>query len=135
MRTDHPYPFCEGLSMSNSDQSSRRSFLKHSAGAAAGLAALGVPAVQAQGANEILNIGCIGTGGRCRTLMHSLVKVPKVRIAAVCDIYDGNLKEGQKLADDKAFATKKYKELLDRKDLDAVLIGTPDHWHVPMTIA
>jgi predicted dehydrogenase len=113
---------------------SRRSFLKHSAAAAAGLAALGVPAVQARDANDTLTIGCIGTGGRCRTLMKSLAKIPKVRIAAVCDIYDTNLEAGRKLADPKAFATKRYKELLDSKDLDAVLIGTPDHWHVPMTI-
>ncbi len=120
--------------MSSSVVPSRRSFLKHSAVAAAGLAALTVPACQARDANETLNIGCIGTGGRCRTLMKSLVQVPKVRIAAVCDIYDGNLAEGKKLADDKAFSTKHYKELLERKDLDAVLIGAPDHWHVPMTI-
>jgi predicted dehydrogenase len=114
---------------------SRRTFLQKSATVAAGLATYGVPAVQARDANDTLNIGCIGTGGRCRTLMKSLVKIPKVRIAAVCDIYDGNLSAGQKLADDKAFVTKHFKELLDRKDLDAVLIGTPDHWHVPMTIA
>src|SRR6266851_6749823 len=109
--------------MTNLDASSRRSFLKHSAAAAAGLAALAVPAAQARDANDTLAIGCIGTGGRCRTLMQSLVKVPKVRIAAVCDIYDGNLEAGRKLADEKAFFTKQYKELLDRKDLDAVLIG------------
>jgi predicted dehydrogenase len=120
--------------MSNPNASSRRSFLKNSAAAAAGLAALAVPACQARDPNDTLNVGCIGTGGRCRTLMQSLVKVPKVRIAAVCDIYDGNLEAGRKLADPKAFATKHYKELLDRNDLDAVLIGTPDHWHVPMTI-
>ena len=40
----------------------------------------------------------------------------------------------KKLADPKAFATKHYRELLDRKDIDAVLIGSPDHWHVPMTV-
>jgi predicted dehydrogenase len=120
--------------MSNHEVSSRRSFLKHSAAAAAGLATFGVSAAQARDANETLTIGCIGTGGRCRTLMQSLVKIPKVRIGAVCDIYDGNLEAGRKLADPKAFSTKHYKELLERKDLDAVLIGTPDHWHVPMTI-
>ena len=40
----------------------------------------------------------------------------------------------KKLADPKAFATKQYEELLDRKDIDAVLIASPDHWHVPMTV-
>src|SRR5262249_45751068 len=70
----------------------------------------------------------------CRHLMHSLAGIPKVRIAAVCDVWDANLAEGRKLADPRAFVTKKYKEMLDRKDIDAVLIGTPDHWHVPMTV-
>jgi predicted dehydrogenase len=113
---------------------SRRSFLKAAGGAAAGVAALGVPAVNVLGANEQLAVGCIGTGGRCRALMKSLAEIPNVRMVAVCDIYDGALEEGRKLADPRAFATKKYKELLDRKDIDAVVIGAPDHWHVPMTV-
>jgi predicted dehydrogenase len=113
---------------------SRRAFLKTSTGAAAGLAAWGAPALNVLGANDRLNIGCIGTGGRCQALMKSLAQVANVRIAAVCDIYDVHLGMGRKLADAQAFATKQYKEILDRKDIDAVLIGTPDHWHVPITI-
>ncbi|HEY1861188.1 MAG TPA: Gfo/Idh/MocA family oxidoreductase [Gemmataceae bacterium] len=120
--------------MNLSSDLSRRSMLKSSAGAAAGLAAFGLPAFNVLGANETLNIGCIGTGGRCRTLMQSLVKVPNVCIAAVCDIYDVHLDEAKKIADPKATATKRYKDILDSKDIDAVLIGSPDHWHVPMTI-
>src|SRR4051794_20434852 len=92
-------------------------------------------ASRALAASDTLNVGCIGTGGRCRQLMKSLIKVPGVRLAAVCDIYDSNLAEGRKLADPKALVTKRYEEVLNRKDIDAVLIGTPDHWHVPMTIA
>jgi predicted dehydrogenase len=113
---------------------SRRSFLASSAVTAAGVAAFGVRAVNALGANEVLNIGCIGTGGRCQALMRSLAQVPKVRIAAVCDIYEPHLAMARKLADPKALAVKNYKEVLDRKDIDAVLIGSPDHWHVPMTV-
>src|SRR5262249_8344341 len=85
-------------------------------------------------ANGILSVGCIGTGGRCRHLMKSLVKIPDVRIDAVCDVWDVSLTEGKKLADPKAVMTKKYKEVLDNKDIHAVLIGTPDHWHVPITV-
>ena len=85
-------------------------------------------------ANDTIEVACLGTGGRCRTLMKSLAQVPGVRIAAVCDIYDPHLNEGKKLADPKAVATKHYRELLDRKDIDAVLIGSPDHWHVPMAV-
>src|SRR5438067_12571742 len=109
---------------------SRRTFIK----GAAALAAFGVPAVNVLGANDTLQIGCIGTGGRCRHLMPALARIPNVRIAAVCDIFDNNLEAGRKLADPKAFVTRKYKELLDRRDIDAVLIASPDHWHVPMTL-
>jgi predicted dehydrogenase len=111
----------------------RRSFLKTSA-AAAGLAAITAPAANVLGANETLNVGCLGTGGRCRTLMESLVKVPNVRLAAVCDIWDNSLEAARKIAGPRATATKHYKEVLDSKDIDAVLIGSPDHWHVPMTV-
>ncbi len=85
-------------------------------------------------ANETIEAGCIGTGGRCRELMRALQRIPNVRIAAVADVWDVNLAEGRKLADPKAFATKDYRELLDRKDIDAVVIGAPDHWHTPMTV-
>ena len=113
---------------------SRRSFLKTSTAAAGTVAALSVPAANVLGANETLNVGCIGTGGRCRALMKSLKTIPNVRIAAVCDIYDAHLKLARELADPKALAVKQYKDILDRKDIDAVLIGSPDHWHVPMTV-
>ncbi len=109
----------------------RRSFLKTTAALAAGALA-GSEKVWA--ANETLNIACIGTGGRCRALMKSLAAVPGVRLAAVCDIWDAALEEARKLADPKAVASKNYKEILNRKDIDAVLIGSPDHWHVPMTV-
>jgi predicted dehydrogenase len=113
---------------------SRRSFLKTSATTAAGLTAFAVPAANVLGANDTLQVGCIGTGGRCQALMRSLAQVPNVRISAVCDVWDVHLDRARKLADPKAFATKQYKEILDRKDIDAVLIGAPDHWHVPMTV-
>lgn len=114
---------------------SRREVLQSSAVAAAGIVTAGYSAT-ARGfaANEEITVGCIGTGGRCRTLMKPLATIPGVRIAAVCDVWDHHLAEGQKLADPKAFATKDYHALLARQDIDAVLIGSPDHWHVPMTI-
>lgn len=86
-------------------------------------------------ANDTLRIGLIGCGGRCRHLVKSFPGLPNVKITAVCDIWDTNLHEGSKLADPKAYATKHYEELLARKDVDAVLIGSPDHWHVPLTVA
>src|SRR5262249_3413239 len=86
-------------------------------------------------ANDTPNVACIGTGGRCRTLMQSLREIPNVRLAAVCDVWDLALVQGAQLADPKAERSKEFRRLLDRKDIDAVLIGSPDHWHVPMTVA
>jgi len=111
---------------------SRRGFLA-AAGTAAAVATHGDVA-RAYAAGNTINVACIGTGGRCRTLMQSLAKVPDVRLAAVCDIYDGHIDAARKIADPKAIVSRRYKELLERKDIDAVLIGSPDHWHVPMTI-
>ncbi|MBX9580071.1 MAG: Gfo/Idh/MocA family oxidoreductase [Gemmataceae bacterium] len=111
----------------------RREFL--AAGTAALLAATSVESARGFRANDTLRVGIIGPGGRARGLMQSLKKVPNVTITAVCDVWDANLAEGKKLADPQAFATKAHEELLDRKDVDAVLIGTPDHLHVPLTVA
>ncbi|VTT98267.1 oxidoreductase domain-containing protein : Putative dehydrogenase OS=Singulisphaera acidiphila (strain ATCC BAA-1392 / DSM 18658 / VKM B-2454 / MOB10) GN=Sinac_2838 PE=4 SV=1: GFO_IDH_MocA: GFO_IDH_MocA_C [Gemmataceae bacterium] len=109
----------------------RRTFLAASALATAGLL---TESSRGFAANDTLQVGLIGTGGRCRQLVKSFGGLPNVKITAVCDVWDQNLAEGQKVADPKAFATKQYEELLARKDVDAVLIGSPDHWHVPLTI-
>jgi len=107
----------------------RREFL------AAGAAALAVESSRGFKANDTLRVGLIGVGGRCRHLVKSFPNLPNVAITAVCDVWDANLAEGKKLANKDAFATKNFEELLARKDVDAVLIGSPDHWHVPLTIA
>lgn len=85
-------------------------------------------------ANETIQIGVIGSGGRARALMRALDRIPGVKITALADIWDASLTEARKLADPQAFVTKNYLDLLERKDVDAVLIGSPDHWHVRMTV-
>jgi predicted dehydrogenase len=114
------------------ESTSRREVLKD-----LGYAALGGYLATSRGyaANETINIGCIGTGGRAQGLMKALAKIPGVRMIAVCDVWDKHLVEGKQLADAQAFATKEYREILDRKDIDAVLIGTPNHQHVRMMTA
>lgn len=112
---------------------SRRSFLRTAAvsGAAATFA---TSTATAQDANNRINIGLIGTGGRCRHLMQALAKVPNTRMMALCDVYQPNLDQASKLADPKATTYRDYRRLLDNKDVHAVLIASPDHWHVPMTV-
>lgn len=111
---------------------SRRSFVQAAAVAAGSLATL--ETARGYAANDTLHVGCIGTGGRCRRLMESLRTIPGVKITAVSDVWDVHLDAGKKLAEANATTFKDYRELLARKDIDAVLIGSPDHWHVPMTI-
>jgi predicted dehydrogenase len=119
-----------------SPHETRRAFLEHLGLAGTGALLAGVTVESARGfqANDTIEVGCIGTGGRCQALMRSLTQVPNVRISAICDIFQPHLERARQLADAKAFATERYRDVLDRKDIDAVLIGTPDHWHVPMTI-
>ncbi|MFN4261143.1 MAG: Gfo/Idh/MocA family protein [Gemmataceae bacterium] len=107
----------------------RRHFLASTAALAASHAA-----VRPASANDTITVACIGTGGRCRRLMQSLNQIKGVKMVAVCDVWDQHLHLGKELADKNAVAVKDYRALLDRKDIDAVLIGSPDHWHVPMTV-
>lgn len=85
-------------------------------------------------ANDTIHVGLIGTGGRCRHLLRSLLTIPKVRITAMADVWDTALAETRKLVGDEPVAMRDYRALLDRRDVDAVIIATPDHWHVPATI-
>src|SRR5262249_37457160 len=98
-------------------------------------AACTAPAAGALGANDTLTVGLIGTGGRCRHLMKALARIPKVRMAAVCDIYDVNLDLARRqIGDPNVFATRHYQEVLDRKGIEPVRTPSPDPGHVPMTV-
>lgn len=113
----------------------RREMLKLTGAAALLAGGLRRGAAYSFAANETINVAVIGAGGRAGQLMRALPRIEKTRIAAVCDVWDTALNAGKKLADPQAFATKDYRAILDRKDIDAVIVGTPDHWHVPITVA
>jgi predicted dehydrogenase len=86
-------------------------------------------------ANETIGIGCIGTGGRAQALMKNLESVKGVRITAISDVRSDNLEKARQIAGPSAFSSRDFRELLQRRDVDVVLIGAPDHQHVPLTIA
>ena len=109
-------------------KSERRFFLKT-------LAAGASAARYAFPANDTVSIGCIGTGGRAQVLMRNLEAVKGSRISAVCDVWDENLGKARQIAGPQAAAAKDFRAVLDRKDIDAVLIGAPDHQHVPLAMA
>lgn len=89
---------------------------------------------QTLGANERLRLGVIGTGGRARSLMGTFKNAPNNEMIAVCDVYEPNLAQGATIAATGARQYKDYRELLADKNIDAVIIGSPDHWHKQMTL-
>jgi predicted dehydrogenase len=113
----------------------RRGFLKGAAAAGAGLAAFGglTPAA-ALGANNRIRMGLIGCGNRGSYVISIFRKNPGVQVVAVCDVYEPHRLKQQRRAGPQATAHLDYHEVLDRKDIDAVLIATPDHWHKQILI-
>ena len=94
----------------------------------------GSSAALAQTPSEKLNLGLIGAGGRGRRVMTHFKENPAVRAAAVCDVYEPNLERGLTAAGPGTKTYRDYKELLADKDIDIVLIASPEHWHHQMVL-
>jgi predicted dehydrogenase len=86
------------------------------------------------GANDTIRLGGIGVGGRGASDLGIAAKAERTQVVAVADVYAPRLAEIKEKLAPSGFGYKDYRELLDRKDIDAVIIGSPDHWHVPMII-
>lgn len=113
---------------------SRRTFLKAAAGTA-GLA-LSMPAAsygRVLGANERIRVGIIGMGRQSRGHLQTLLDMSEVEVAALCDVYEPNLSYASEQAP-AADAYADFRRVLERSDIDAVVIGTPDHWHALPTV-
>src|SRR5271170_6533808 len=80
-------------------------------------------------ANDHIQIALIGAGGQGMGDTKVAVQVPGVKLVAVADCYDGRLEHSKELWGDDLFTTRDYAQVLERKDIDAIIIGTPDHWH------
>jgi hypothetical protein len=90
--------------------------------------------------NSRINLGCIGVGPQGRGDMGNFLAQKDTRVVALCDVAKRNLDQAAKQVnqhyqDDNCATYADFHELLSRKDVDAVLIATPDHWHVPVAIA
>jgi predicted dehydrogenase len=85
-------------------------------------------------ANDLVQIALIGAGGMGNADTSTSVTVPGVKLVAACDLYDGRLDAIRKKYGSDIFVTKSYQEILGRKDIDAVIIATPDHWHKDISI-
>ena len=104
---------------------SRRDFAKLSA---AGVAAA-LTARRAYGANERVRLGFIGLGNRGDQVLDAFLVHKDCEVVAVCDLWQPYLDFAAKKAGTSPKMHKDYHEVLDRKDVDAVVICTPDHWH------
>jgi len=121
----------------------RRDFLKV-AGTASAASALGVktyalttapnaPATPIA-ANDTIQLALIGAGIQGQGDTRTAIQVPGVKLVAVADCYDGRLAHSKEMWGNDIFTTRDYKEILARKDVDAVIIGTPDHWHKQIAV-
>ena len=129
------------------DAITRRRFLQTKFAAAAALTAFPsiIPASALGKAGSIapsnrITIGCIGVGPRGRAVMGDFLRRADARVAALCDVAQMNLdrardKVKEKYQNSDCATYHDFRELLTRDDIDAVLIGSPDHWHVAMAMA
>jgi predicted dehydrogenase len=86
------------------------------------------------GANDRLRVALIGAGGRGRSVTRRARDTPNVEIVAVSDVYVPRREQAAQEMGETAKPAKDYREILGRKDIDAVIIATPDHWHTPMIL-
>jgi predicted dehydrogenase len=86
------------------------------------------------GANDRVQVGFIGYGLIGAQHVHDFQKLPDVDLAAICDVYQPRLEQGLAACGSRAKGYRDFRKLLDDKDIQAVVISTPDHWHALMTI-
>jgi predicted dehydrogenase len=84
--------------------------------------------------NDNVNVALIGAGGMGTADAMTAKMIPGVKIVAACDLFDPRLAEAKKNFGADIFTTRDYKEILSRKDIDAVIVGTPDHWHKEISV-
>ncbi|MDX2048125.1 MAG: Gfo/Idh/MocA family oxidoreductase, partial [Chitinophagaceae bacterium] len=128
--------------------SSRRKFLQHLSGTALLFGTTGLDRLMAEeqyetrmlsfnrnfSANDKVRIAVIGTGIMGHSDLNTALKIPGVELAAACDLYTGRLERMKELHGKDLFTTRDYREILERKDIDAVIVATSDNWHARICI-
>ena len=125
--------------MSSQSEVSRRDFLKVSAKATSGIAALqGVTFLTRParifGANDRVRVAVCGLHGRGKDHLAGFARVPNVEIAALCDVDENVLNKGHGEVSGSAQTFVDVRKLLDDKSIDAISIATPNHWHALIAI-
>ena len=115
------------------EKNTRRTFIATSVAAATG-AALSARAQNAShSAGDAVRLGIVGAGIRGLELMQAALDAGG-RIVAVCDLYDGHFRRAQEIQLNTP-TTRDYREIVNRRDIDAVIVATSDHWHAPVALA
>src|SRR5690348_2691911 len=118
----------------------RRNFIKNSAvtGIGAGLIGLNFPLYGRNSPNEKLILAVMGTNSRGLAHIDAYTKIPGVEVAYICDVEEKALAKGVNLVEKNTGKRPKgirdFRSILDKKELNAISIATPDHWHTPAAI-
>ncbi|MFY0689245.1 MAG: Gfo/Idh/MocA family oxidoreductase [Cyclobacteriaceae bacterium] len=125
----------------------RRAFIKKIA-AGSGAASMAIPALaearpekfeslarrSSFAPSDKIRLGAIGMGIMGYNNVNSALKIPGIELTAACDLYDGRLTSTKENYGQQVFTTRNYRELIDRDDVDAILVATSDHWHDKIAI-
>lgn len=84
--------------------------------------------------NDTIQIALIGAGGMGQGDAKMATSIPGVKLIAACDCYDGRLKHMKEVYGPDTFTTRDYREIVGKKEIDAVIIATPDHWHSRISV-
>ena len=85
-------------------------------------------------ANDKVRLGVIGYGVQGHFDLDTALRVPGIELAGICDLYSGRLENAKEKFGAELYTTRNYKDLLDKKDIDAVIIATTDCWHARITL-
>lgn len=85
--------------------------------------------------NDQIQVALIGAGGMGTADANTAITVPGIKLVAACDLYDGRLEDAKKKWGADIFTTRDYREILERNDIDAVIIAVPDFWHKEISVA
>ncbi|HUR11563.1 MAG TPA: Gfo/Idh/MocA family oxidoreductase [Flavitalea sp.] len=115
----------------------RRSFIKNTSAFSAGVTILNFPVFGKNAPSNQVNIAVMGVNSRGAYLAESFAKLQNVQVAYLCDVEDKAIANGLKSfnsADKKPLVIRDVRELVNKKDFDALIIAAPDHWHAPASI-
>lgn len=134
--------------MSQDNQASRKRFLQQIGATSLAAAAFPLQSLFARekaeerilryekkiSSGEKIRLGVIGFGVQGHMDLETALKVPGVELGGICDLYTGRLENAKEMFGNDLYTTRNYKDLIDRSDIDAVIIATTDCWHARITI-